>query len=173
EGNDLPEHMERDSGLGWKARRRLAEIGGTDRAYLDAALAAEPTGAATVHHARAVASLPTVEAKDFAWARATGAISVSNYEIEAAGIGLWRPDQHQITEPYAAAYFDRFGDLITAHQGWVQAVVVEAFFPITHLEETTVLRTQALLDGDLPGAVRRRLTDRLDELTRRRAVLAR
>ena len=172
-GGALPEGMERDSGLQWKARRRLAEIGATDRASLDAALAAEPSGAATVHHARAVASLPTIEAKEFAWARATGDVSAPNDEIEAAGIGLWRPDQRAVTQPYAEAYFAQFGDLIAAHQGWVQAVVVEAFFPITHLDETTVAATRTLLDGDLPGAVRRRLTDQLDELERRRAVLAR
>ncbi|WP_435769885.1 aminopeptidase N [Nocardioides sp. SYSU DS0651] len=170
-GEGLPDGIAADLDLRWKARRRLAELGATDRAALDAALAAEPTGAATVAHARSVASLPTTEAKEFAWARATGAVSVANYEIEAAGAGMWRPDQRELTAPFAAAYFSELGDLLAAHQGWVQGVVVEAFFPITHLDDATAAAAHAALEQDLPPAVRRRLADRVDELERRRAVL--
>ncbi|KRB73846.1 aminopeptidase N [Nocardioides sp. Root190] len=170
EGEGLPRGISADADLRWKARRRLAEIGATDRAALDRVLAEAPSGSATVHHARAVASLPTREAKEFAWARATGEVSVPNYEIEAAGIGLWRPDQRELTRPFAEAYFAELPSLISAHQGWVQGVVVEAFFPITHLDDRTVAAALAALEGELPGAVRRRLTDRLDELRRRLGV---
>ncbi|AIY17555.1 aminopeptidase N [Pimelobacter simplex] len=171
-GEALPPGIAADSDLRWKALRRLAEIGATDQGALDEALAAEPTGAAKVHHARAVASLPATEAKEFAWARATGEIPVPNYEVKAAGAGLWRADQRALTEHYARAYFDQLDTLVAAHQGWVQGDVIEAFFPITHLDDATEAAALAALDGDLPGAVRRRLTDRLDELRRRRAVLA-
>lgn len=170
-GEDLPPGIAADLDLRWKARRRLAELGATDWSALDAALAAEPGGTATVHHTRAVASLPLLEAKEFAWARATGEVSVANYEIEAAGKGLWRPDQLALTEPFAVAYFTRLDELIAAHQGWVQGVVIEAFFPITHRDDATVAATRAALEQDLPGAVRRRLADRLDELERRRAAV--
>ncbi|KRA28097.1 MULTISPECIES: aminopeptidase N [unclassified Nocardioides] len=170
-GEDLPDGIAPDSDLRWKARRRLAEIGATDRAALDAALAAEPSGSATVHHARSVSSLPLLEAKEFAWARATGEVSVANYEIEAAGKGLWRPDQLALTEPFAVAYFTRLGELMAAHKGWVQGVVIEAFFPITHRDDATVAAARAALEQELPGAVRRRLADRLDELERRRAAV--
>ncbi|MCX6399805.1 MAG: M1 family aminopeptidase, partial [Propionibacteriales bacterium] len=170
-GEDLPDGIAADADLRWKARRRLAELGATDRAALDAALAAEPSGSATVHHTRAVASLPTREAKEFAWARATGEVSVANYEIEAAGKGLWQPDQLSLTEPFAVAYFARLGELIAAHQGWVQGVVIQAFFPITHRDDATIAAARAALEQDLPGAVRRRLTDRLDELERQRAAV--
>lgn len=169
-GQDLPDGIAADPDLRWKARRRLAELGATDLAALDDALAAEPTGSAKVHHARAVASLPTVEAKDFAWARATGEVPVPNYEIDAAGQGMWRPDQRALTQPYAAAYFARLDDIVAAHQGWVQGVVVSAFFPLTHLDDTTAAAARAALARDLPGAVRRRLADCLDELERRLGV---
>ncbi|GAA4821926.1 aminopeptidase N [Nocardioides caeni] len=170
-GASLPDGVAGDLDLRWKARRRLAEIGATDRSALDTALAEEPSGAATVHHARAVASLPTAEAKAFAWQRATGEVSVPNYEIEAAGVGMWRPDQRELTAPYAAAYFEELDTLIAAHQGWVQGVVLGAFFPISHLDDATAAAARRALERDLPGAVRRRLTDHLDELERRRAVL--
>ncbi|WP_278255785.1 ERAP1-like C-terminal domain-containing protein [Nocardioides convexus] len=170
-GSGLPEGVDADTDLRWKAWRRLAELGATDRAALDAALEAEHSSAVTVHHARAVASLPTAEAKEFAWARATGEISVPNYELTAAGVGLWRPGQTDLTRPWAEAYFDRLDDLVAAHQGWVQADVVAAFFPRTHLDAATVEAARAVLARDLPGAVRRRLADCLDDLERRLAVL--
>ncbi|WP_408899424.1 aminopeptidase N [Nocardioides sp. R1-1] len=168
---DLPEGIVGDSDLRWKALRRLAELGATDRARLDAALEAERSGATTVHHARAVASLPTTDAKEFAWVRATGEVSVPNYEVKAAGTGMWQPDQRDLTAPFAEAYFARLDAIVAAHQGWVQGDVVEAYFPITHLDEATEAAAAAALEGELPGAVRRRLADRLDELRRRRALL--
>ncbi len=170
-GEDVPEGIVADADLRWKARRRLAELGATDRAVLDSALEAERSGSATVHHASAVASLPTAEAKEFAWARATGEVSVPNYEVKAAGAGMWQAGQRASTAPYADAYFDRLDEIVAAHQGWVQGEVVEAFFPITHLDEATESAAVLALEGELPGAVRRRLADRLDELRRRRAVM--
>ncbi len=59
------------------------------------------------------------------------------------------------------------------HSGWVQAVVAEAFFPRSHVDPATADRLRPLLDDDvLPGAVRRRVADQLDDLDRQLAVLA-
>lgn len=170
-GEQLPEGIALDTDLRWRALRRLAEIGGTDRATLDAALADDPGTSAAVSHAAAVSSLPTPEAKEFAWARATGEVSVSNYEIDAAGRGMWRADQQGVTQPYAERYFAELDEIVGAHHGWMQGDVVTAFFPITHLDAATVAAGHATLGRDLPGAVRRRLTDAVDELERRLAVL--
>ena len=106
-----------------------------------------------------------------AWARATGEVSVPNYEIDAAGRGMWRIDQRALTQPYAEAYFADLDAIVAAHQGWVQGTVVTAYFPITHLDAATVAAGQAALGTELPGAVRRRLADAVDELQRRVAVL--
>ncbi|UMG92542.1 hypothetical protein [Nocardioides sp. TF02-7] len=54
----------------------------------------------------------------------------------------------------------------------MQAVAVEAFFPITHLDDATSAAAHTALDLDLPPAALRRLRDRVDELDRRRAVVA-
>lgn len=170
-GEGLPDGIALDTDLRWRALTRLAEIGATDRAALDAALALEPSSAATVSHAGAVASLPTPEGKEFAWGRATGEVSVPNYEIDAAGRAMWRTDQRDLTQPYAESYFADLDAIVAAHQGWVQGTVVTAYFPITHLDAATVAAGQAALRADLPGAVRRRLADAVDELERRVAVL--
>jgi len=169
-GASLPEGVDLDSDLGWRIRTRQAELGAISRADLDAALDDAPTGHARVAHARAVSSLPTAEGKEFAWDRLLGRTSVAMYEIEAAGAGLWRPGQQQVTQPHVAAYFASLPTVVAHHQGWVQGVAVEEFFPITHLDDDTAARARAALDLDLPPAALRRLRDRVDELERRRAV---
>ncbi len=69
-----------------------------------------------------------------------------------------------------ASYFESLPAVVAHHQGWVQAVAVDAFFPITHLDDETVAQARAALDLDLPPAALRRLRDQVDELERRRAV---
>ncbi len=171
-GEELPEGVDLDADLGWRIRRRLAELGAITRTELDAALAAAPTGHARVAHTRAVASLPTTEGKEFAWDRLLGRVSVAMYEIDAAGAGLWRPEQLTVTRPYVSAYFESLPAVVAHHQGWVQAVAVDAFFPITYLDDETTARARAALELDLPLAALRRLRDRVDDLDRRRAVAA-
>ena len=117
-----------------------------------------------------MSSLPTEEGKEFAWDLLLGRVSVAMYEIEAAGAGFWRPGQQDLTQPYVSSYFESLPAVVAHHQGWVQAVAVEAFFPISHLDDETVARARAALDLDLPAAALRRLRDQVDELERRRAV---
>ena len=94
------------------------------------------------------------------------------YEIEAAGHGMWRPGQETVTEEYVERYFTSLPTVVGHHQGWVQAVAVEAFFPLTHLDDATFAQARAALDLDLPPAALRRLRECVDELERRRAVAA-
>ena len=84
----LPTGIDLDVDLRWRLLTQLAVLGATDVDVLDAALAGETTVFTRVMHSRAVASLPTAEAKAYAWARFTGEVDVANYELEAAGRGM-------------------------------------------------------------------------------------
>ena len=85
-----PPGIELDLDLRWRVLVRLATLGAIDRAELRRALDAEPTARSRVEHTRAMASLPDAEAKAWAWQRFTGEVDVPNYELEAAGLGMWR-----------------------------------------------------------------------------------
>ncbi|WP_244928161.1 aminopeptidase N [Nocardioides sp. W7] len=164
---EAPAGIEADLDVRWRVLVRLAVLGGTDAAELDAELASDPTGLARVEHTRARASLPTPEAKEFAWARLTGDVTASNYEIEAAGLGLWQADQPELTGPYVDRYLAAVPGLAAVHKGWVLGEATEAFFPITVLDAGLVERARAA--ADTPGlepAVRRRLLDVTDRLRR-------
>ncbi|WZH53645.1 MAG: aminopeptidase N [Nocardioides alkalitolerans] len=167
-GEDLPAGLELDEAVRWRILLRLAVLGDVDAAYLDESLAEAPTAVARVEHARARAALPTAEAKAWAWRRFTGEDSAANYEVEAAGLAFWQRGQEELTEPYVERYVagvPRLGDVFS---GWLLGDVVEAFFPLTARRPDVVERVRGLADRpDLPGPVRRRLTDMADELARR------
>jgi aminopeptidase N len=167
----LPDGLALDVDLRWRLLVRLAALGATDRAELDAALADEPTAQSRVEHTRAVASLPTPEAKAFAWERFTGAVDVPNYELEAAGRGLWRGGQEEVTAEYVERYFAELPGTAAIRSGWVLGVATEAFFPVTALNPATLDRAHAVIDQtDLDATVRRRLADCADDLRRRLAI---
>jgi aminopeptidase N len=157
-----------DLDLRWRVLVRLAGLGATDAAELRAALDAEPTGESRVAHMRAAVALPTAEAKALAWDVFTGRLDVPNYELEAAGIGMWRGGQEELTAPYVDRYFDELPDTVRVRSGWVLADATEFFFPVTSLSETTLDRAHLLAaDPALDLSVRRRLGDAADDLARK------
>ena len=167
-----PDGIDVDLDVRWRLLTQLATLGGTSRAELDASLAQAPTTQAQIEHTRAVAALPTPEAKAWAWQRFTGATEATNYQIEMAGAGLWRGDP-ALTRPYVERYVADLPATADVRSGWVLAVAAEAFFPAGHVDTETVARVQTLLpDGVLEPAVRRRVVDQLDALERRLAVRA-
>ena len=123
-----PDGIEVDLDVRWRLLTRLAVLGGTTRAELDSQLDENPTTQARVEHTGAVASLPTPEAKAWAWERFTGAAAATNYEIEIAGHGLWRGGS-ALTAPYVERYVVDLPATSTVRSGWVLAVAAEAFFP--------------------------------------------
>lgn len=167
-----PTGIDLDLDLRWRVLMRLATLGGTDRDELQAALDAEPTGESRVAHTRAVASLPDAEAKAWAWDRFTGKVDVPNYELEAAGAGMWRGGQEHLTAPYVERFFEDLPATVGVRSGWVLADATEFFFPRTSLTRETLDRTLALAaDEGLDLSVRRRLADEADTLARMLAVL--
>ena len=171
DGEDLPEGIALDLDLRWRVMVRLATLGEVDLAELDVHLAHEPTGEARVHHARARASMPTAEAKAWAWSCFTGENDVANYDLEAAGIGLWRGGQETFTEPYVDRYFADLPETVQVRSGWMLADAAEFFFPRTSLDEATLTSAQALVaDGSVDLSLRRRVADEAAELERLLAV---
>ncbi len=168
-----PQGIELDADVRWRLLVQLAGLGGTDQAELDAALAADKTAATQVSHTQATTALPTEEAKALAWQMFTGVVDVANYELVAAGQGLWHGAQHELTAPYVERYFTELPATSQVRSGWVLALAADAFFPRTFVDDATLARARALLDsGQLEPSVQRRVADQVDTLQRRLAVRA-
>ncbi|HXH78889.1 aminopeptidase N [Nocardioides sp.] len=167
----VPDGVSRDLSLRWRILARCASLGDLDQASLDRHLAAERTGASTVAHARAVASLPTPEAKAWAWERFLGVADVANYELQASGQGMWRPGQESLTDPYVDRFFDELPGTSAHRSGWLVADAACWFFPLTSLTDETVARAEALAGDDaLDHTLRRQMAIMADEVRRRIAV---
>ena len=170
-GRVVPDGIELDLDLRWRILVQLAVLGETDRAELGAALEAEPTARSRVEHSRAMASLPDAEAKAWAWSRFVGEVDVPNYELSAAGLGMWRPGQEQHTDEYVDRYFANVPRTVDVRSGWVLADAAQDFFPTTSLTEETVAKAHALIDLEgLDRSIRRRVVDLTDELEHRLAI---
>ena len=168
---DPPAGVDLDDEGRWRLLVRLAGLGAIDRAALDEALEAERNDRTLLGHARAVASLPTAEAKAWAWQRFTGEVEVPNHELAAIGAGFWQGGQEELTGPYVSRYFDDLPDVVARRSGWVLAESAEIFFPGV-LDAAVLERARAAAaDETLPAPVRRRIGDQADDLAARLAVL--
>jgi aminopeptidase N len=169
--DSTPDGIDLDLDLRWRLLVQLAGLGATDRDELRAALDAEPTAQSQVAHTRALTSLPDAEAKAFAWRIFTGELDVSNYELEAAALGMWQHGQEHLTDAYVDRYFDELPDTVQVRSGWVLADAAEFFFPSTSLSAETLARATGLAeDPGLDPSIRRRVGDEADQLSRMLAV---
>ncbi len=170
-GRVLPDGVEVDLDLRWRMLVQLATLGETDREELQQALDAEPTARSRVEHSRAMASLPDAAAKAWAWARFTGEVDVPNYELEAAGLGMWRSGQEHLTGPYVERYFAEVPATVEVRSGWNLADGADSFFPVTAVDEPTLALARALIaDEGVDASIRRRVVDATDDLEHRLAV---
>ena len=166
-----PAGIEVDLDVRWRILVRLAVLGATDVAELGAELAAAPTAITHVEHTRARASLPTAEAKEFAWQRFSGEVDVSNYELEAAGLGMWRGGQERVTTAYVDRYFAELPGTVEVRSGWLLADAAEMFYPVTSLTQSTLDAARTLIDDPgLDPSLRRRVVDAADHTARMLAV---
>ncbi|HET6627968.1 MAG TPA: aminopeptidase N, partial [Nocardioidaceae bacterium] len=164
-GEQLPEGVVVDLDLQWKVLIRLATLGAVDRDELDAWLDRERTAQATVDHAHCLAALPDKAAKAYAWDRFSGAVAAPNYEVEAAGLGMWVPGQEKLAAPYVARYFAELPGLVEVHSGWQLADVARVFFPSLSVHRSTLEAAENVLaDESLDLSLRRALVDEADDL---------
>ena len=169
---DLPDGVVIDLDLRWRILVRLASLGEVDRSELESALAAEPTSEAKVSLAEALAALPDEEAKSWAWDRFIGAVRVPNYELYAAGDGMWQRGQEHLTESYVDRFFSDVTATADVRSGYVLAQSAHCFFPKLSVDQATVARCDQLLErDDVDAGLRRALVDETDDL--RRALRAR
>jgi aminopeptidase N len=157
-----------DSGLRWRALKRLTSLGETDLDELDKALADDNDAKTQLSHAWCRARLPEADAKAWAWQRFTGEVPASNYEIEAIGSGMWQTGRDDLLAPYAARYFEELPGTTQVRQGWVLGDAARFFFPISIMTDDTLHRRDELLtDDSLNPTLRRVLLDAGDDLRRR------
>ncbi|WP_371543835.1 aminopeptidase N [Streptomyces sp. NBC_00554] len=169
--DELPDVPEGDLELRWRALLRRCVLGAADEKEIDALEADDRTAAGREGAGRCRAALPGRAAKEAAW-RALFGDELPVPLLAATGQGFWQPEQADVTEEFAPRWFDAATALAERRGPAVAAALARHTFP-AHTASAAVLGAgeRWLERGNPAPALRRGVTDRLDDL--RRAVSVR
>ncbi|MEU5675989.1 aminopeptidase N [Streptomyces rochei] len=163
----VPGGPELDPELRWRILTRLAVLGATDEAAIAAELAADPSATGREGAARCRAALPDPEAKTRAWEAMFATDDLSNYLFTATAQGFWQPEQADLVRDYVPRYYAE-AVAVAARRGPAIADAAGRWAFPAHAVDTDTLRLgrQCLDDAEPIPALRRKLTDQLDDLAR-------
>ncbi len=163
-----------DPELRWRVLWRLAILGATDEARIDAELERDPSSTGREAAARCRAALPTEKAKHAAWQAMFEDDTLTNNLVKATAQGFWQPEQHDLLDEFTLRWFDTAAATSARRGAIIAAVLTHHGFPahaatdaVLHAGDTTLARE------DLLPAFRRGLTDQVDDLRRAARVRAR
>ncbi|WP_449478744.1 aminopeptidase N [Streptomyces abikoensis] len=163
----VPDGPALDPELRWRALARLAVLGAITPAAIDTELAADPSAAGREGAARCHAALPDPAAKEAAWRAMYDPghrPELSNYLFTATAQGFWQPEQHTLVRPYLDRYYPEAVALAARRGPALATAAGAAGFPRTLVEQHTLdLGEECLRTADPLPALRRRLTDELDD----------
>ncbi|MFJ8075997.1 aminopeptidase N [Streptomyces sp. NPDC096176] len=169
----VPGGPELDPELRWRVLQRLAVLGAVDEAAIAAELERDPSATGQEGAARCRAALPTPEAKAAAWARLFTGDELSNYLFTATAQGFWQPEQADLVREYVPRFYPD-AVAIAARRGPAIAEACGRYaFPV-HAVDAEALRLgeACLSEPDILPALRRKLTDQVDDLRRALRVRA-
>lgn len=163
----VPGGPELDPELRWRVLTRLAVLGATDDAAITAELERDPSATGQEGAARCRAALPTAEAKAAAWARLFTGDDLSNYLFAATAQGFWQPEQADLVREYVPRFYPDAVALAARRGPAIAEACGRYAFPVHAVDAETLGAGEACLAGtDMLPALRRKLTDQLDDLRR-------
>ncbi|MEU2419933.1 aminopeptidase N [Streptomyces sp. NPDC007851] len=163
----VPGGPELDPELRWRIMSRLAVLGAVDEDRIAAELAHDPSASGQEGAARCRAALPHPEAKRTAWEAMFTGDDLSNYLFSATAQGFWHPEQADLVREYVPRYYQDAVAVAARRGPAIAGVVGREAFPVHAVDaENLALGRDCLRDADPVTALRRRLTDELDDLER-------
>ncbi|MFD7297059.1 aminopeptidase N [Streptomyces sp. NPDC059897] len=164
----VPGGPELDPELRWRILGRLSVLGTVDEAVIEAELAHDPSATGQEGAARCRASLPDPQTKAEAWAAmftTNPDDDLSNYLFTATAQGFWQPEQAGLLRGYVPRYFTDATELAARRGPAIAEAAGRHAFPVYAID-TDTLHTGDQHVAAAPPALRRKLTDQLDDLRR-------
>ncbi|MGX1031143.1 aminopeptidase N [Streptomyces sp. SAI-097] len=163
----VPGGPELDPELRWRILTRLAVLGAVDEDAIAAELAIDPSATGQEGAARCRAALPDAEAKARAWEAMFASDDLSNYLFTATAQGFWQPEQSDLVREYVPRYYPEAVALAARRGPAIADAAGRWAFPAHAVDADTLrLGQECLADADPIPALRRKLADQLDDLTR-------
>ena len=148
DGVGVPEGLSVDTDLRWTLLAKLVVLGAATGADIDRELARDDTASGRVHAAYCRAAIPSVEAKDAAWAAAVDSDSLPNSMLTATIGGFVQPDQRDLLRRYIDRYFASLGPVWSGRTNETAQTVTIGLYPALLTDDNTLERTNAFLNGD-------------------------
>ncbi|WP_416530879.1 aminopeptidase N [Streptomyces coelicoflavus] len=163
----VPGGPELDPELRWRILTRLAVLGATDETAIAAELDNDPSATGQEGAARCRAALPDADAKARAWDAMFASDDLSNYLFTATAQGFWQPEQADLVRDYVPRYYTEAVALAARRGPAIADAAGRWAFPAHAVDADTLRLGQECLAGADPiPALRRKLTDQLDDLAR-------
>ena len=157
-----------DTDLRWFLLLQLISAGSRGADAIDAELARDDTATGRRQAAMARASIPTREAKDWAWNEIFENTELPNAMLEATIGGFLDRSHCELTDPFIERYFAALPDVWAERTMEIAQSITMGLFPAFSVGDDTVARADAFLAGEPSPALARLVSEGRDGLLRAR-----
>ncbi|YAL84246.1 aminopeptidase N [Dermacoccaceae bacterium W4C1] len=166
--------LEVDTEMRWSLLTALAAAGAVDASELDAERERDATATGAERHARALASLPTPEAKEAAWKRAVLDTDTPNQTRRAVALGLLTAHDTDLLRPLVERFHADIEGVWSAMTSSTASDITGRTYPWAVADQSLADATQQWLDThpDAPAGARRLIAEHLDRVKRALAAQA-
>jgi aminopeptidase N len=164
---EAPEGLVVDTDLRWAFLLRLLALGAADPAEIDAELARDDTATGRRQAAIARAAVPTLEAKERAFAAAVESDELPNALLVATLSGFVQTDQRELHRSFLPRYFAAIPNAWETRTNETAQTIVLGLYPSTLVEQATLDMTDEFLArDDVPAGARRLVREGRDGVER-------
>jgi aminopeptidase N len=164
---DAPEGLAVDTDLRWTLLQRLLALGVADPAEIDAELATDDTATGRRQATTARAAVPTMAAKEAAFAAAVESDELPNALLVATLVGFVQSDQRELHRAFLPRYFDALPGVWNTRTNETAQTIVLGLYPATLVEQGTLdLTDRFLARDDVPAGARRLVREGRDGIER-------
>jgi aminopeptidase N len=168
EGSVVLDGLAIDTEMRWTLLTSLATAGAAAETEIEVERKADNTATGHERAARALASLPTPQAKAKAWRKVIEEEGVPNQTVDAVAQGFVRVHDAALLVPYIERYHAMLATLWASRTHAIAESVVEGFYPVALASRELVDASQSWLDAnpEAPAALRRVVSENRDGVTR-------
>ena len=166
EGSNIPQGLEIDTDLRWALLARLVALGKLDESAIDAELVRDNTATGLRQAAAARAGIPTIEAKERAWAAAVASDTLTNALLSATVGGFAQPDQRELLEEFVDRYFAVLPEIWSTRTNETAQTITGGFYPGLLASQEILDKSDAFLASDDDAGSTRLIREMRDNVAR-------
>jgi aminopeptidase N len=168
EGSAVLDGLAIDTEMRWTLLTSLATAGAVGESEIEAERQRDNTATGRERAARAIATIPTAEAKAKAWHSVIEVEGLPNQTISAVAQGFGRVHDTALLMPYVEKYHAMLTTLWSSRTHAIAESVVQGFYPVMLASRELVDASQGWLDAnpDAAAALRRMMSENRDGMAR-------